>query len=71
MILATALTMFLSVVIGIAAISEKPDIDITALIILALLFGISYGYSKWKKKNISPVILVLISAVLGILFYGI
>lgn len=71
MILATALTMFLSVVIGISAISENPDIDISALIILALLFGISYGYSKWKKKNISPVILVLISAVLGILFYGI
>ena len=71
MILGTAITMFLSVVIGIGAVSESPDVDISALMILALLFGISYGYSKWKKKNISPVILILISAVFGILFYGI
>ena len=71
MILATAITMFLSVVIGIGAISDTPSIDFKALIILALLFGISFGYSKWKKKNLSPVALVLISAGLGILFYGI
>ena len=71
MILGTAITMFLSVVIGIGAVSESPDVDISALMILALLFGVSYGYSKWKKKNISPVILILISAVFGILFYGI
>ena len=71
MILATAITMFLSVVIGIGAISDTPSIDFKALIILALLFGISFGYSKWKKKKLSPVALVLISAGLGILFYGI
>lgn len=71
MILATALTMFLSVVIGISAISDTPSVDFKALIILTLLFGISFGYSKWKKKNLSPVFLVLISAGLGVLFYGI
>lgn len=71
MIIATALTMFLSVVIGISAISDTPSVDFKALIILTLLFGISFGYSKWKKKNLSPVFLVLISAGLGVLFYGI
>ena len=70
MILATALTMFLSVVIGIGAVSKNPDVDIFALIILVILFGVSYGYLKWKKRRLSPVILLLISAALGILFYG-
>ena len=31
----------------------------------------AWNYSKWKKKAFSPIILILISGVLGILLYGV
>ena len=69
MILATALTMFLSVLIGISAVGGTARIDVISLVIFGLIFAVSIGYSKWKKKNISPIALIVLSAVLGIVFY--
>ena len=45
-------------------------VDIRALVIAALLVGVIVFCKKTKKK-ISPIRLIMISAVLGILFYGI
>jgi len=46
-------------------------VDLKAILIFTLLFAVSLGYSRWKKKNLSPIVLVIVSAVLGGLLYGI
>jgi len=40
--------------------------DLQACIVAVLLFGISVFYQKWKKKKISPILLIVLSAILGI-----
>ena len=71
MILATAVTMLLAVVCGVSSIGSKPDIDLGAIAILAAITALALGYKRWKKKSISPIVLILVSAALGILVYGI
>jgi TctA family transporter len=44
-------------------------VDLRACITAVLLFGISSLYQKQKKKKISPVLLISISALLGILIF--
>lgn len=71
MILATAVTMFLSVLIGLSSIKDSISVDPFALLIFALIVLADVAYSVWKGKKISPIILIVLSAVLGVLFYGI
>lgn len=71
MIIATAVTMFLSVMLGIRAVGSVPEVDLRAILIFVALLAVSLGYSRWRKKSLSPILLVAISAVLGILLYGI
>ena len=44
-------------------------VDLRSCITAVLLFGISSLYQKQKKKKISPVLLISISALLGILIF--
>ena len=71
MILATAVTMFLSVLIGLSSVKDSISVDPFALLIFALIVLADVLYSVWKGKKISPIILIVLSAVLGVLFYGI
>ena len=71
MILATALTMLLGLAFGIQSVSSTPTLDIRALIILVIVAAIPFLFKKWKKKALSPILLILLSGVLGILFYEI
>ena len=71
LILGTAITMFLSLGLGIKNIHSCPTIDFKAIIIFSLIFAISFFYSKWKKKAFSPIRLIIISGALGVLLYGI
>ena len=71
MILATAVTMFLSVLIGLSSVKDSISVDPFALLIFALIVLSDVAYSVWKGKKISPIILIVLSAVLGVLFYGI
>ena len=69
-VLATGIYMifkniFFSAGAGAAALNWK------ASVITAALFGAMFGYKKWKKKKLSPILLILLSAVFGILVYGI
>lgn len=69
MILATALTMAGSTLLGFSSLSEKirPDIRTIGLFIcLLLLHGLSV---KLRKKKPSPILMILISAGLGMLIY--
>lgn len=71
LIIATGITLFISVILGINAIGEAVIFDWKALVIFGINAIIYFAFKFWKKKSISPIILILISAVLGMLFYGV
>ena len=70
LILATATVMLLNNLFGLSTVVESFSIDFRAIAILALLIGISVFAKKVVKKKISPIITIALSAVLGIVFYG-
>ena len=70
LILATAATMLLSTLTGIKAISASTlDIDVAGIMIFVVLLGIVFVSKKLKKKKPSPIVMILISAGLGMIFY--
>ena len=69
LILGTAATMLLSLVFGIKSIGSELAFDFKSAIVLTVVFLISFGYSKWKKKQLSPILLILISGALGIVLW--
>lgn len=44
--------------------------DLKALILTAILGGMLFGVPKLTKKSMSPILLILTAAVLGMVFYG-
>ena len=67
MIIGVSVTMLLSVVIGLKTIGTPISFSCEALIIFCSVALISIGCSVLRKKSISPIILILISGVLGVL----
>ena len=45
--------------------------DGKAIIMTLCLLGVMFGYKYFRKKKLSPILLIIISACLGILVYGI
>ena len=70
LITATGITMILSVLLGISNIKSTLSFDYKSVIILGLILLVAFGYKKFTKKKISPILLIVISAVLGILFFS-
>ena len=54
--------------IQIVASSEQNAFDWKILLIIAVLIAVSVLFRKYKKKPISPILLILLSAVIGMLF---
>lgn len=72
LILGTSVTLFMSTILGIkGGISGGIHPDFKGLILLALIFAISFAIQKIKGKKPSPILMIGISALLGIVFYGI
>ncbi len=71
LILATALTMLVTVLIGFTKISDKPSFDWRPIVIGVLILATKLTHDKIRKKAISPILLIVISAALGLLFYSI
>jgi chromate transporter len=46
-------------------------LDLQAVGITALLLAVKFGYQKWSRKKLSPILLILISAAVGVAVYGI
>ncbi len=70
LICATSITMMLSTIFGFSKLGDTMTIDYKGIIIFAVLAVIYFVAKKFKKKELSPIILILISAVLGMLMYG-
>lgn len=70
LILSTAATLAITTFISAGGVTEHEFlVNWKGLIILAIVVAISLTYKHFKKKKPSPVLLILISAVLGIVFY--
>ena len=74
LIVATASTMILSSVIGLKTLSDGfllpvPDV-IKNVVIFAIVVLVSVIYKKLKKKKISPILLIVISGVLGLILFS-
>lgn len=70
LILGTAATLLLSVLFGIGNGNFVFDVDIRGIIILAIILGIACAYKKFKGKKPSPILMIAISAGLGMIFYS-
>ncbi len=71
LVLGTAFTMCLTAVFGFSSFGKGFSFDWRALVILFLLFVVWYVFRKLKKAELSPIALILLSAVLGMGFYAI
>ena len=71
LVLGTAITMALTALFGFSSIGQGFSFDWRAFVILFLLFALWFGIKKWKKKELSPIVLILLSAVFGIGCYAI
>ncbi|MBO5067585.1 MAG: chromate transporter [Clostridia bacterium] len=70
LILGTAIIMFLTVILSLEKVSDGITFDWKALVIFAISASVHFIYKKLREKAISPIFLILISALLGMIFYG-
>ena len=70
LILATAITMLMSTAIGFSGIGDTLAIDLNGIIIFVLLIVISIVARLMLKKKPSPILMIVISAGLGMLMYS-
>ena len=70
LIVATGLTLTLSVITAISVVGEPVSFDWRALVIFLSVAIVHFVYKKIKKKSISAIFLILTAALLGMLLYG-
>ena len=70
LILGTAFTLLLSVLLGIGSGDFALNIDYQGIVILEIVIAISILYKKFKNKKPSPILMIAISACLGMIFYS-
>ena len=66
-ILATGLWMLLELLLP-ALPASLAGFDLSALIVGAILILAMWGFKLWRKKPISPILLIAVAAVLGMIF---
>lgn len=71
LILATAITMLLSTVLGFSVIGDTLAVDLRGVIIFSVLIAIALIGKLLFRKKLSPIIMILISAGLGMLMYSV
>jgi chromate transporter len=71
LILGTATTLFLSVLLGIGSGDFQFNVDILGIVIFAIVVAIAVIYKKIKGKKPSPILMIAISACLGMILYSI
>ena len=67
-VLSTGIYMVLSNCFG--AISAL-KVNVQAIILTAILVASMFGYKHFAKKKLSPIILIIVSAMVGVVVYGI
>ena len=70
LILATALTMLMSTLFSFRNIGNSVTPDLRGLIIFAVIAATAVTFKAVRKKPLSPIVLILVSAGLGIAVYS-
>jgi len=71
LIIGTALIMIISRFTGIDDINSEFNIDYKGIIIFAILVIVNILFKVITKKKLSPIVLIIISALLGLVIYAI
>lgn len=71
LIIGTGIILFIEIIFGIQTIDSTFSFDYKSLMIFSIIASISIMYKVIKKKFISPIILIIISALLGIIIFGV
>ena len=70
LILSTAVIMGMSTLFGFSSVGDGVSADGKGIFLLALLTAAGLLYRKLRKKQISPLLMIALSAVLGVVLYG-
>ena len=70
LILGTGATLIVSLVFGIKTVESSFSFDYVSLIIFGVVLGASIVYKLIAKKELSPIILIIVSAGLGMALYS-
>ncbi len=70
LLMSVFLTLFLSVILGVTSVwdSQGASFDWIGFVIFAIMF--LFGNVKYKGKTAHPILIVVLSAILGVLMYG-
>ena len=71
LITGTAITLILTVVFSLERVGDVLSFDCKALVIFLIIASAHIVYKKVKNKSLSPILLIILSAILGLVFYGI
>lgn len=71
LIIATSLTLAMKLVFNVKNINSDFNFDYKSIVIIGLVFLFGFLYKRKTNKKISPIVLILFSALCGIIFYGI
>ena len=71
LIMGTATTLLLTVVFGIKTVDSTFSFDYVSLIIFGVVTIASILFKKFAKKELSPIILIIVAAGLGMALYSI
>jgi len=69
LILATAMSIGLSTLLGFENIHIAPSPDLRAIAVFVILWTVHFTYKKFKKSAPSPILMIIFSAVLGIVLW--
>jgi chromate transporter len=69
LILATGANMLLNLLFGINSALAAPSLEWRGILIFLVIIAVSLGYDKWKSKKISPILLIILSGILGMILY--
>ena len=70
LILSTALTLSLGTLLNFTGIGNGVSPDLRALLIFAILLAVALLWQRLKGKKPSPILMLLLSAGLGMIFYA-
>ncbi|MBE6555217.1 MAG: chromate transporter [Ruminococcaceae bacterium] len=71
LILATAITLFMSTLLGFSGIGSTLSPDPRGLLIFLIIAGLAALFKRLKRKKPSPIVMILASALLGMGLYAI
>lgn len=69
LIIGTGIMMLLNVIMNVSTVGDPVSVDWYSAIIFLTIVAVSLSYKRIAKRTPSPILLILISAIMGIILY--